>query len=329
MNRPLLPKSASAALCLATVLGALHAAPAEAGPIGRFDPTGQGDAGAAFSFGGLDWAPGNALAVAAQPIAPGRNTFTTFFQTTLEAFLDPAGNPIPLPGLGNQFQITVQGAIPETASVTGNTILFGHDDAGPDNFIRLYFNDSVTADAQTGVGFDDGTLIMDGEFTANDTFFTFDPNSVAPLDGFDGDDQPGYGSIVGSGSGPIIGEVGSTDPAYFIDDDLFHFVLETLQTAPFTAVEPTGPATADPVDGGVVGVVPGFSGSIPGLPGVFPNGISGLPNGCSPSAPCDVMLQTEVTMQFVSEPAGLGLGAGLVALGLLMARRRLARAGAC
>ena len=306
---------------------------ARATQIIEFDPTGQGGAVGSITVGGLQFAPGNALAIDALPIGdPGMpSAFTTFYQSSLEAFLDIDGNPIGGTGLGTDFHITVQAGIPELGALSGSTIEFTHDPDGPINFLRVYFNDnlSVTApDPATGIGFDAGQVILEGVFTGNDTFFSFDPGAAAPLDLAGSNDQPGFGSVVGSGSGPIIGEVTDTDEAFFVGDELAEFVLQTLQITPFTLVEPTGPLTADPANGGgVVGQFPEFFGNLPPLAGTFPNGVNGLPVGCTLAAPCDVLLQSETTLVFgrIPEPAGLGLAAGLVALGCAVGRRRLRR----
>ena len=321
---------------LAAVLFALLPAQADAIEIIEFDPTGQGGATGSIAIGGLKFAPGNALAIDALPIgtpsAP--SAFTTFYQTTLEAFLDADGNPIPNTGLGTDFQITVQAGMPELGALSDSTIAFGHDPDGPVNFLRLYFNDSATAtapDPATGIGFDTGQVILEAVFTGNDTVFVFDPAAAAPLDLAGTDDQPGVGSVVGSGGGPIFGEVVDTDDAFFVGDELTEFVLQTMQTTPFTLVEPTGPLTADIANGGgVVGNFPEFFGNLPPLAGVFPSGVNGLPIGCTDAMPCDVLLQSETTLLFgrVPEPAGLAVGAGLIALGCALGRRSLRRAEA-
>ena len=307
-----------------------------------FDPDGPGPK-PPFQVTTFDWAPDNALAQKATPISFGvPRSFTLYAQGRLSNFEDASSNIITGTGLNTDYEITFQAGFGETAlaiySSSSDQVItfFSLDTASPVNFFRIYLDPAKDADKQTGDGYGNGILIMKGYATSNTTNFlldlnpgTMDPKTEDLDQSPNGNDQPGYGAVSGSGAGTLRGVITWVNTDY-VKVDLSTTILtmsfSTNHISPFQTIDPTGPATAT---AGVVGQIPNFGGA--GVDGF--DWVSGLDGPCQfGGTECDVLLSADASMTFDTAPRPVRsiptLGVtGLGLLGLLLAgaaaRRRL------
>src|SRR3954470_21856901 len=82
-----------------------------------FNPTGTG-ATPVMTIAGIDFAPGNALARGAVPLAVGK-TFELDFQSSVAGFIDTNGLTKAPPGLATSYQITAVGSFTEVVTSLG------------------------------------------------------------------------------------------------------------------------------------------------------------------------------------------------------------------
>ena len=310
-----------------------------ANPI-TFDPDGPGPE-APIQVTTFDWLPDNALAKGSVPLPIGGTgkSFELYAQGKLGNFLDASANIIGGTGLNTAYEITYQAVLTEigmaAAYPTYVVSIFRLDPGATVNYFRIYWDDSPDANPQTGEGYGDGRLILEGYAIGNDTSYTIilDPVTGAiptqVLDQHLSDDQAGYGSVVGVGGGQMEARVTSVDTDFFkvnLAEVVMTLAFNTYHLSPFRNAEPTGPATSV---AGVVGQRPNFGGN--GVDGY--NWVNGLGGPCEDgSSDCDVLLEADSNMSFdtaprptTSIPTLSGMGLGL--LGMLLAgaaaRRRL------
>ncbi len=303
-----------------------------ANPI-TFDPDGPGPE-TPIQVTTFDWLPDNALAKGSAPLPlGGSKAFVLYSQGKLGNFLNASGAAIAGTGLNTSYEITYQavlGEIGSTYSPAPNILLsnFSLDPGTPVNYFRIYWDPTPDANPQTGEGYGDGQLILEGYAIGNNTNYTIllDPVTGAiPIEDLDqhtpGNNQPGYGSVVGTGGGQMEARVTNVDGDFFQVDlarTIMTLAFNTSHVSPFHTIEPTGPATSV---AGVVGQQPNFGGA--GVGGY--NWVNGLGGPCEDgSSDCDVLLEADPNMSFDTAPrpvtniptlntAALGL------LGLLLA----------
>jgi hypothetical protein len=151
-------------LSAVAALGITLASSAQAANI-TFNPTGNGIASDNIAIAGLNFAPGNALAVGA--INPATGTLTTSpFTVTVQTHLDSVtltnGQTFVPAGLNTAYQITEVATLQEqvdTAHSTPATANFTLVPT-PGNKFNIYFNPAVTYNNSAGTGFTDGTTIL-------------------------------------------------------------------------------------------------------------------------------------------------------------------------
>ena len=301
---------------------------AQAASLITFDPDGAGPEGA-VQIGAFDWSPDNALAQGASPLPTGTGSkeFTLYTQGALGNFLDVNSNPITGTGLNSDFEITFQSVFNEIGTVPpplGNVVNANFTLApsalqpGAVNYFKIFWDDTPDADPSTGEGYGDGVEILNAMVVQNNSTFAIflDANGnlpVADLDQYNGNDQSGYGTVVGSGGGELVADVTTYNTDFFltgVSELLVELYFNTSHVTPFRQVEPTGPATAT---AGIVGQIPNFGGM--GTAGYdYVNGLNGTE--CQFGGyDCDFLFQSDANQSFetIPEPGPLAL-LGLAAL---------------
>lgn len=218
-----------------------------------FDPDGPSGPNAPQVIGGLDWQPGNSLAVSALPLAPG-STFQLLYQARLGSLLDTNGNAISTPGLNGTpgapaFQITVVASFTEVVtSVSGSPTSATFSLApvqSPNSFLEIWFNNAVVANNLAGTGFNTGTKILSGMPSAmlsnggNFTIFQ-STGTLPPFDSFGANDYPGITSVVGAGGALINSFITSQDSGFFVTPlTVGSTSFNTSQKTPFDSTDPS------------------------------------------------------------------------------------------
>jgi PEP-CTERM motif-containing protein len=299
-----------AASLLFAGLSAAHAGSVTFG----FDADGSGSG--FVTAAGMDWAPGNALAVDGNP-SGGLQTgdsVTLLYQANLSTVYDANGNAIFTNGDGG-FYFTAVAGFTETATVTGLTTTFTADLSQP-SFFYIYATDAA-GNNLAGTGFTSGTQILTGDLEALlSSNFTATTATPVPLDGFLNDDYPGTTTIVGSGATDLVVDVATIDNNYFSGLSIANFLQAAFNTSlvvPFQQVDPSACFSSNGIT----------SCNTPSNIGTVNGGLQNVTD-------LNFQLQADSNQTFtqsVPEPGSLALlGMGLGALG--MARRRKAQAQA-
>jgi len=310
----------------------------------NFDPTGGGGAVVSTPIDSLDWLPDNALSIGAlssTATAAGQLAGERYFQTVSQGKLAsfhstvfgdvsvlPSGFPPSLP-FGREF--TFQTSFFEFGSAIGTSVASFRLAPGA-NYFRIFADTTPDANATTGTGYGDGTLILEGTLTkVSGTFNTktfeagnADFGNVSALDGFGSDEQSGVQSVIGQGSNKVTIDVTYLNSAYFADN-IAQLVLTmdyfdtTNLNAPFLTVNPSDQ---------VVGVTPSYSlvsgTKINGMPCSTAGGAT---EAGDVSGRCDFHFQSDASSSFVAaqvpEPGSLALiGIALGGLGFAARRKR-------
>lgn len=229
---------------IATLLA--FAAPAYAA-LFSFDPDGAGGANAPSSVLGLDWLPGNAVAIGGAPLTPASvgTTFTVLYQ----AKLGSTAPPTTITGLNTTFEITVVAeflAVVDAVSLLANTstILFSAAPNQTSSFVEIYYDDLTDASGGaandlTGIGFSDGTLILSGKALSGSGFnFTSFLDNVVLLDQAGADNRGGQLTVTGTGSGVLKTSVLSLDSSFFLTP-FNQTELDITLADPFGQVDPS------------------------------------------------------------------------------------------
>lgn len=282
---------------------AVLASPSARADVVSFDPDGAAAANGSAATNTFDFAPGNTvLAHVGSLLVDKTGQFIEYgLQATLDNLQDSNNNPIPVAGLGTNFEITVALAFQGAADVAGAVTNFGYA-GGPSFFEIWYDNNGLTkANNLAGTGFRDGTLILSGTLTeasgavvrhSSPTRFDQFPSPAAADDDYGGLQTE---QVVGGAS--ITALIGYADPNFFgqVPPVLQLSFLNTSEITPFSQVDPSQQFW-----------------------GYFPN--RGNVNGQGP----DLQMQGDANATFqVPEPATWALaGLGLVGLALAGRKRR-------
>jgi hypothetical protein len=177
---------------------------AEAGDTIKFKDT-QKDWIEISSF---DWLVGNSLLDQALPTSPdplNPTLYNVYLQASLANFIGPDGRALVGTGLGIDYEITVVFAHKEGAILFGlNSNYFLIPPAaklGGINYFKVYYDNTIDSNPLAGTGYNDGTLLMEGEmqrgygnfFNANLGYQDFDQFGM-------NNEYPGLGALIGIGS---------------------------------------------------------------------------------------------------------------------------------
>lgn len=284
-----------------------------------FDPDGNGGA-SGVRIGGLDWAPGNAVAVGGnQAVAnflagTGPTTFEVLYQAKLVGYINPAGNTIQPDGIRNgTFEITAVARFYERVtgiSSSGPTTSAAFDFVDrPGSFFEIWYDDTPNSGVMSGDGFRDGVRILGGSVdSASGIFEVTSTNPLIPLDS-----RPGIGgssgaqlSVSGIGGTDIDVDVTDLDDSFF-QTDIAALFFNTNNKLPFRETAPTQRF---------------FNGVVPDLG--RGNGL--LPIGPQEGGP-DILFQSDANNSFaVPEPGTMTLAVLALVGGMLAYGRRLRNA---
>jgi len=340
----------------AAVLASTFALPAFATDVITFDADGSLAENSSQEILTLDWDVGGSLADNAVGDTTPNAEFMTYSHATLSGVKLP-NTSLPSPtGLNSSYEITFIAGFSESVdSVTQSGVtLVSTDGAGIDtlsfkqtvtlsegsdqtvNFFQVYYDDishidgadgTLQSNALTGLGFNDGDLILEGtvgavsgQFTTTFVFVDANDNGsfdvgetlvTVNLDQAAGDSWSGQQTVIGSGATQLEVDVTFQDINFFQDDisglltDLF---FNTLNDLPFDTTNPS-----NSFDDGLGGTISITEGDL----------VLGLVNGATGP---DFIFQTDANQAFVltrtvPEPGAMMLfGLGLFALGF--SRRR-------
>jgi hypothetical protein len=275
-----------------------------------------------ISVGSFDWAVGNAVGVGSVPqndlpACPAAQPFTLYYQAKLLNFLDPGGNVIAGTGLNTDYEITVIAAFGETGCVYGPAAVFSFDATNATNYIKIYIDPARNASNLAGTGFNDGTLLMQGNVVAQDstasviTGGTFTANlllvntqlskNVAQYDQFNGNDYAGVGTVTGTGITAAAAsiDIATVNPAYINPASASLFTFEALtnssQVAPFLQQDPSQ-SFYDAMTG--LPVTPKFGDCTGGGYPCIPNAFSSVNGSTKSGETVDFQFQADANSSF-------------------------------
>lgn len=312
---------------------------------------------AVYTVNQLDWSPDNAITIGALstptgsgldklgiPRAAGQGDAEQYLQTVVQGKLATFGTTVGTVGtqvgpsylFGREF--TFQASFYEFATGIG-TATSSFRLAPGESWFRMYADTTPDANDITGLGYGDGTLILEGTLTQLSGVFTDktrlcagapplpaacggSSNDPTLLDAFGGDNQNGVLTHRGEGSNNLTVKITDLDDDYFLGDIatlLLSLVYRDTSnlTTPFITANPSNT---------VVGVTPYYS--IVGSDLI--NGADCKAGGSnegktSTLARCDFHFQTDASGAFIPEPGSLALiGLALGAAGFATRRRRAA-----
>lgn len=283
-------------------LGIFAASPIASAAIVTVDPDGGAAANAAVSVGSIDFLPGNALNKNAL-ISP--LLFGNMYQARVGSLLDANGGVIQIVGLNDatsasKFELTIVAQFDLQASyfydqfnnLTTTTTLAPQQTT---NYFQVYYDSKMNANDLTGVGFNDGTLIMSGyaKFFGG-SFVEFAMFPPTNLDQFGSNDWAGTLSNTGVGGSSVNAAVTYINPAFF-QSGILEMNFSTTNSEPYNQINPSQT---------FINGVPANIGAVNGKTGP------------------DIIVQGDAVASFVVPEPGAFLVLGLSSLGLFIRRRK-------
>jgi len=285
-------------------VGIMFGTPVRGGFV-DFNPTGN-PAGQVFTIGGIDIAPGNALAVGAVNLAV-KDTFQLYFQGVVAGLTDTKGLPFTPPGLNTAYQLTAVASFTEVVTGLSSNNTVADFSLAPvqssNSFFGLFYNPNPVTFAKPllGTGFNVGTPILLGKPSStlpSAAVFTAQTGPPVAFDQFGGtNNYPGITTVSGTGTALSNAEMISFDPAFFktpVNELSFNSLLAT----PFGQVDPSMSFAG----------MPGASPTIPKLGTI--NGVTG------PDFQFEVDPNVSFTTAAIPEPTSIilaGLGFASIA----------------
>lgn len=357
----LMKKTLVAAAVAAGMVG--MAGQASAGVV--MDLIGSGGTGAwpfgpVYTVNQLDWSPDNAITIGALSTptgsvldslgisrAAGQGDDEQYLQTVVQGKLATFGTTVGTVGtqvgpsylFGREF--TFQASFYEFATGIG-TATSSFRLAPGESWFRMYADTTPDASDITGLGYGDGTLILEGTLSQLSGVFTDktrlcagspplptacggSANAPTLLDDFGADNQSGVLTHRGEGSNNLTVDITLLHDDYFLGDIAallltLTYVDTTNLTTPFITANPSNE---------VVGVTPYYS--VDGTDKI--NGADcdvggtggATETGATDPLRCDFHFQTDASGAFIPEPGSLALiGLALGTAGFATRRRRAA-----
>lgn len=236
----------------------------------QFSPDGSSTQ---YTIGGIDPAPGSALAVGALPLAVG-GTFQLDYQANIPALIGTNGLDFTPTGLGSTYQLTVVGSFTEVVtslSSSGTVATFALAPTQSSNsFFELYYNPTVVYSNLAGTGFNVGTLVLAGTPATtlpSVSVFSLATSGGSPvISNFDefSNKYPGISSVNGSGSSLLSANITYFNTA-FVGTPVSEVMFNSSLVTPFNEVSPSAlfvgsPGTSAPSVMPNLGSINGVSG---------------------------------------------------------------------
>ena len=184
--------------------------------------------------------------MASLPLTVGK-TFQLDYEAVLGGLIDINGVTFTPPGLNSTYQITVVASFTEVVtSTTGASASFSLAPVqSPNSYFEVYYNPALTANNLAGTGFNDGTRILTGSPSSDQSSsgnfnLALDSTNqpiIQAFDQFDPTSYPGQLSVTGVGSSLINVNVASFDPTFFVSP-VVSLGFNTSTATPFNTTEP-------------------------------------------------------------------------------------------
>jgi len=286
-------------------LGLLVLSPVAKAAIVTIDPDGLAGINNPVQVGSIDFLPGNALNQNAINVADPTSVpaqFTNYYQARLGSLLDQNGNVIQVAGLNSTFEITIVSQFDLTPSIYQDqfnnlitTTALAPQTANSVNYFQIYYDSKMNANDLSGVGFNDGTLIMSGSISFfGGSFVEFGVFPKTLLDQFGANDWGNTLSNTGVGGSAVTAEVSYVNTDFF-SSNIQQMNFNTTNAEPYNQINPSKSF--------INGIIPNI-GAINGQTGP------------------DIIVQGDAVASFVVPEPGVFMLMGISSLGLFLRRRK-------